>query len=66
MTDYVRDGLIVAGATVFLFLAWAFVSPTVQGYHIGYNFASDNVCMSRVVQWCRHDQNPPTSTPLIP
>jgi hypothetical protein len=35
-----------------ILVLWAFLVPALSGYHIGFNAATDHVCMSRIVQWC--------------
>lgn len=35
-----------------ILLLWMFLVPITGGWHIGYNPATDHVCMSRIVQWC--------------
>jgi hypothetical protein len=40
------------------------VSPVLDGYHFGYNSATDNSCLSRVFQWCQYD--PSLGPPGLP
>jgi hypothetical protein len=44
---------IILGAIGVLFLIWL-VLPAFEGFHVGYNFASDHECLTRLgLQWCR-------------
>ena len=44
-----RATLILAGCLVVLYL----LLPAFNGFHLGFNSATDNTCMTRVVQWCK-------------
>lgn len=41
-------------AAIVLILLYVMVLwPVLHGYHVGYNVATDRVCISRVIQWCK-------------
>lgn len=45
-------------------LVWVF-SPAVDGFHIGYNLATDNTCESRLFDWCKAEAAPADSPPGV-
>lgn len=53
------------GFVVVAIAAWL-INPTFSGYHVGYNAATDNVCISHVLQWCTHDPSLTTATSTTP
>lgn len=46
---FVRAFLVIGA----LLLAVWLLLPAVQGFHVGYNSATDHECVSRILQWCR-------------
>ena len=59
-----RGAKILAGMAVAVALFVAL--PAFSGYHVGYNGATDNVCLSRLVQWCKHRDVPPAPVVTTP
>jgi hypothetical protein len=49
ISGVVRGSVVVLVAFLVL---WLFI-PAVEGFHVGYNAATDHECLTRVIQWCK-------------
>ena len=48
-----RTAVMTLVGIVLFVVGFYFLQPIADGYHVGYNSATDHECISRVVQWCR-------------
>lgn len=49
--------IVLAIVLIVLVLAIAWIPPIVQGWHLGYNSATDHYCETRLgLQWCGRDR----------